>query len=111
MFCCYFLFFFKNVYKVCKSLRITGSFHFCITFAFEEYPILNKRKTLGSLHCLLGRSHAMLAAQHAKNVLYLFVTHTHVYGFRGGICQESHLIFLTPTHIYRTCILSINFTL
>lgn len=29
---------------------------FFITFAFEEYPILNKRKGLGSLHYLLCRS-------------------------------------------------------
>lgn len=40
----------------------------------------------------------MLAAQHAKNVLYLFVTHTHVYGFREWICQESHLIFKPHPH-------------
>lgn len=31
-------------------------FTFFITFAFEEYPILNKRKGLGSLHYLLCRS-------------------------------------------------------
>lgn len=40
----------------------------------------------------------MLAAQHAKNVLYLFVTHTSVYGFREWICQESHLIFKPHPH-------------